>query len=294
MQKTIADRDSRSLGMHLEDGEGTKLVAHKGTLVDDEAQRTQSSQNAMGPSSTNVFANMGTQVLRPQYFLLLEIDGFIMWQWFGHYGPLKDHLGLMVRPKLHYFLRLGLKEFLEFCLNNFDVIFWTTTKDRTLEPLYEQLLKACPALGENRPRFDRHWYDQSIYGNSITKKQDNYLKRLNRLLTDTRCLAEYCHLKDYFLIVDPLAYCNVFNNPYSAYHPTMYYRQTKSKEFDAKIPYFLHAVQPFLLGLPKSGKIVPQYYAENNRRGWRKLLPRDKKHTLYRQIFPNRTPYSLK
>ena len=44
-------------------------------------------------------------------------------QWFGHSGPLKDHLGLMARAKLHYFLRPGLKEFLDFCLNNFKVMF---------------------------------------------------------------------------------------------------------------------------------------------------------------------------
>ena len=36
--------------------------------------------------------------------------------------------------KRHYFLRLGLKEFLEFCLINFEVIFWTTTDTKTLEP----------------------------------------------------------------------------------------------------------------------------------------------------------------
>ena len=141
--------------MPLEGREGTELVAHKRDPVDDEAQRAESLQNDMGPSSTNVIANMGTQVLRPQYFLLLEIDGFLMWQRFGHYGPLKDHLRLMVREKLHYFLRPGLKEFLEFCLNNFEVMFWTTAEDRTLEPQYEQLLKACPALGEYCPRFGR-------------------------------------------------------------------------------------------------------------------------------------------
>ena len=51
--------------MHLEGNEGIELVAHEGAFVDNEAQRAESSQNAMGPSSTNVFANMGTQVLRP-------------------------------------------------------------------------------------------------------------------------------------------------------------------------------------------------------------------------------------
>ena len=131
------------------------------------------------------------------------------------------------------------------------------------------------------------WCDQLTYVNPITKKQDNYLKRLNRLLMDRRCLAEYCHLKDYFLIIDPLAYRNILNNSYSTYHPTMYHRQTKLDEFDAKIPYFQHTVQPFLQGLLESGKIVPQYCAENDQRGWHRLLLGNEKHTLYRQVFPN-------
>ena len=124
----------------------------------------------MGPSSTNVVAKIGTQVLRPQYFFLLEIDGFFMWQWFDHVGPLEDHLVLTVRAKLHYFLRRGLKEFLEFYLNNFEVMFQTTVEDRTLQPQYEELLKACPTLDENCPRFGRHWCNQSTYVNPITRK----------------------------------------------------------------------------------------------------------------------------
>ena len=93
-----------------------------------------------------------------------------MWQWFGHSRPLKDHLELTVKEKLHYFLRPGLKEFLEFCLNNFEEMFWTTAEDSTLEPQYEELLKACFALGENRLRFGRRWCNQSTYVNPITKK----------------------------------------------------------------------------------------------------------------------------
>ena len=93
-----------------------------------------------------------------------------MWQWFGHSGPLKDYLRLTVRTKLHYFFRPGFTEFLEFCLNNFKMMFWTTAKDKTLEPQYEKLLKACLVLGENCPRLGRRWCDQSTYINLITKK----------------------------------------------------------------------------------------------------------------------------
>ena len=58
--KAIADRDRRSFGSHVEGGEGTALVVHEGALVHDEVHREESSQDATGPSSTNVVANIGT------------------------------------------------------------------------------------------------------------------------------------------------------------------------------------------------------------------------------------------
>ena len=121
------------------------------------AQPTGSSQLASTPSSADAMAGVGIQVWRIRYFLLLEIDGLLMWQWFGQSGPLRDSRGLIVQREMHYFLRPGLKEFLEFCLVNFEVIFWTTAESRTLAPQYERLLEACPALGENRATLGRRW-----------------------------------------------------------------------------------------------------------------------------------------
>ena len=65
----------------------------------------------------------------------------------------------------------------------------------------------------------------------------------------------------------------------------MYHRKSKQEERDAPILYFRHAVQPFLQGLLDSGKIVPQYCAQNDRHGWQRLFPGDDKFTLYRQVF---------
>ena len=211
-----------------------------------QAETAGSSQMACAPSSSDAIPGIGIQVRRTRYFLLLEIDGFLRWQWFGQSGPLRDNLGLIVQKKMHYFLRPSLKEFLEFCLTNFEVIFWTTTDTKTLEPQYQKLLEVCPALGENRATLGRRWCDQSSYLNPITKNYDNYLKWLDRVLTDTRCLDEYYHLRDDFLLVDPLAYRNVLNNPFSAYHPTMYHRKSKEEERDFPVSYLCHSVQPFL------------------------------------------------
>ena len=66
--------------------------------------------------------------------------------------------------------------------------------DKTLEPQYEKLLQAYPVLGENQTTLGRRYCDQSAYLNLITRKYDNYLKQLNRVLTDRQCLGKYCHL----------------------------------------------------------------------------------------------------
>ena len=244
--KVIADRVVRTSASQQEGEEGRNVGAPLIASEEVQAEPAGSLQIACAPSSSDVIPGIGVQVRRTQYFLLLEIDGFFMWQFFGHVGPLRNSLELTVQKKMHYFLSTGLKEFLEFCLINFEVIFWTTADTKTLEPQYQKLLEVCPALGENRATLGRRWCDQSSYLNPITMKYDNYLKRLDRVLTDTRCLGEYCHLRDDFLLIDPLAYWNVFNNPFSAYHPTMYHRKSKEEERDAPVPYLRHSVQPFL------------------------------------------------
>ena len=125
----------------------------------EEAQPAGSSQLASAPSSADVMSSVGIQVRRTSYFLLLEIDGLLMWQLYGQIGPLRNSLRLTVQSKMHYFLRPGLKEFLEFCLINFEVIFWSTVDDITLESQYEKLLQACPTLDENRTTLGRRWCD---------------------------------------------------------------------------------------------------------------------------------------
>ena len=61
-----------------------------------QAQPTGSSQIVCAPSSNDAISGMGIQVWRAQYFLLFEIDGLLMWQFFGQFGPLTDNLGLTV------------------------------------------------------------------------------------------------------------------------------------------------------------------------------------------------------
>ena len=53
------------------------------------AQPAGSSQLASVPSSADAMTGVGIQVQRTRYFLLLDIDGLLMWQWFGQSGPFK-------------------------------------------------------------------------------------------------------------------------------------------------------------------------------------------------------------
>ena len=167
--KVVVDRDVKTSTSQQEGEEGRDLGAPLTASGEVQAQLAGSSQIACAPSSSDAIPGIGIQVRRTRYFLLLKIDSFLMWQFFGHVGPLRDSLGLTVQKKMHYFLRPGLKEFLEFCLINFEVIFWTTADTKTLEPQYQKLLEVCLAFGENRAILGRRWCDQSSYLNPIIR-----------------------------------------------------------------------------------------------------------------------------
>ena len=80
--KIVANRDVRSSGSHREGNEGKDMEALV-TASGEEAQLAGLSQLASVPSSTDAMPGVGIQVWRIQYFLLLKIDGLVMWQWFG-------------------------------------------------------------------------------------------------------------------------------------------------------------------------------------------------------------------
>ena len=48
-------------------------------------------------------------------------------------------------------------------------------------------------------------------------------------------------------------------------------------------------MQPFLQGLLDSGKSVSQYYVQNERCGWDRLLSKDEKHVFYCQVLSQST-----
>ena len=94
--KVVADRDVRTSASQQEGEEGRNVGAPLMASGEVQAEPAGSSQMACAPSSSDAIPGIGIQVRRTQYFLLLEIDGFLMWQWFGQSGPLRDSLGLTV------------------------------------------------------------------------------------------------------------------------------------------------------------------------------------------------------
>ena len=92
--KVVADRDVRTSASLQEGEEGRNVGAPLMVSEEVQAEPAGSSQIACAPSSSDTIPSIGIQVRRTRYFLLLKIDGFLMWQWFGQSGPLRNSLGL--------------------------------------------------------------------------------------------------------------------------------------------------------------------------------------------------------
>ena len=96
VRKIVADRDVKTSTSQKEGEEGRDVGAPLAASEEVQAQSIGSSQIVCAPSSSDAIPSIGIQVQRTRYFLLLKIDGFLMWQWFGQSGPSRDSLGLTV------------------------------------------------------------------------------------------------------------------------------------------------------------------------------------------------------
>jgi hypothetical protein len=214
----------------------------------------------------------------PTYFLVMEIQHFLLHEKFGTIGFEKG------KSKFNIQLRPGVRQFMEFCTANFEVVFWSCEVDERMEAQYDRLVQACPSLSDNpdRPKFGRHWCDMSTAINPRTTKADIALKRLSRLFCDTRALGGTDANSDNTLLIDPFARTCVLNDPYNAFHPTIFTWNSENDE--PGLPYLLRVVQPFLEQMKESGLPVQQYCARNDRVGWRRLLPGDPERSIYSDV----------
>ena len=86
--KIVADRGvlrsgSKRGGNQREGDQGKDMEAPVLASRKEVDQPAGSSQLASTPSSADAMAGVGIQVRTTRYFLLLKIDGLLMWQWFG-------------------------------------------------------------------------------------------------------------------------------------------------------------------------------------------------------------------
>lgn len=230
------------------------------------------------PSAVEGAAVEGAARRISTYFLVMEIQHFLLHEKFGTIGSEKG------RPKFNIQLRPGVRQFMEFCTANFEVVFWSCEVDERMEAQYDRLLQACPSLRDNpeRPKFARHWCDMSTAINPRTTKADIALKRLSRLFCDTRALGGTDANIDNTLLIDPFARTCVLNDPYNAFHPTIFTWNSENDE--PGLPYLLRVVQPFLERMKESGLPVQQYCARNDRVGWRRFLPGDAERSMYSDV----------
>ena len=77
--KIIADKDVWSSGSQREGKQGKDMGAPMSASGEEEAQLAGSSQLTSVPSFADAMSGVGIQVRRTRYFLLLKIDGLLMW-----------------------------------------------------------------------------------------------------------------------------------------------------------------------------------------------------------------------
>jgi hypothetical protein len=214
------------------------------------------------------------------YFLVLEIQNFLLHEKFGVVGFSKK------RPKFNIQLRPGILHFMEFCTANFEVVFWSTEVDERMEAQYDRLMRACPSLAQNpnRPKFARHWCDMSTSINPRTRKADITLKRLSRLFDDTRALGSTHANKDNTLLIDPFPRTCILNDPYNGFHPNLF--AWNSENGETGLLYLLRVVQPFLQRMKDSGRPVHQFCALNNRVGWDRYHPGEPMQRVLSDVVP--------
>jgi hypothetical protein len=203
------------------------------------------------------------------YFLVLEIQNFLLHEKFGVVGFSKE------RPKFNIQLRPGVVQFMEFCMANFGVVFWSTEVDERMEAQYDRLMRAYSSLAQNpnRPKFARHWCDMSTSINPRTGKANIALKRLSHLFDDTRALGSTHANKDNSLLIDPYSRTCVLNDPYNGFHLNLFAWNSENGETGPGMP---------------SRTILEENYRPDDREGrpevrTRPRLPRGRVFTVRRR-----------
>jgi hypothetical protein len=148
-----------------------------------------------------------------KYFLLLDLNGLLIASDESDKGWPKP---LVVWD--------GVGAFLQFCLENFEVSFWSCCRIRRMGELLVVLQKHCPVTLEYCKLFDQSWCDivTNANGTPVSTPRPYFLKTLATVLTNPDGLRDTGARPENTLIVDDSPHKNVRNNMWNVVHSTTF------------------------------------------------------------------------
>ena len=150
---------------------------------------------------------VGTNPFVDSYFVILDMNEFL----------------LEKRPSLNgcnrvYSFRKDVGEFLEFCMRNFEVVFWSCCNQRNLKAMFQALKNVCSRNCTKQVQrccvFDQDWCNIICDSNGALVSEGPYffVKTLDTLFQHPDGLKGTSALPDNTLLIDDSPYKNVRNN----------------------------------------------------------------------------------
>ena len=159
----------------------------------------------------------GTPPSIDTYFLILNMNGLL----------------LEKRPFLNgcnriYSLREDVGEFLEFCMRNFEAVFWSCCNQRNLKAMFQALKNVCSRNCWREVQrccsYDHEWCDLicDSSGAPINEGPYFFVKTLDTLFQHPDGLKGSGASANNTLLIDDSSYKNVRNNMWNVVHPSPY------------------------------------------------------------------------
>ena len=209
-------------------------------------------------------SEVGTTSSIDTYFLILDMNGLLLEKKPSLNG--RNHV---------YSFREDIGEFLEFCMKNFEVVFWSCYNQKNLKAMFQALKNVCSRncwRDVQRCRsYDQEWCDLicDSSGAPISEGPYFFVKTLDTLFQHPDGLKGSGASADNTLLIDDSPYKNVRNNMWNAVHPSSY----QSVNEPAGTAWFRHQLIPWLHCLKHLGQTVPRFCEANQGFGQRRLLP---------------------
>lgn len=226
------------------------------------------------PSDENLQQPRSSEVATPSsigsYFLVLDMNGLLL-----------EKKKFVAGSRRRFVVREGVEEFLEACIQNFEVVFWSACNRGNLNAMFEEIANYCSPQCMAAVRacriFDQDWCDPIVTakGTHVQKGPHFWVKPLDTLFGHADGLKGTGATPDNTLLIDDSPHKNVKNNMWNAIHPLPYNSSIEGSGSN----FFRNELLPWLMRLKESGQTVPRFCEMNPSFGQSRLLP-DEKETL--------------